>query len=75
MPDQGRNSVAIPSPTRAGGFGDRADLAAGYAARTGLDLSGLDRYRALTHWTAATLLTLMIEPPSRSAMRAPNSEK
>lgn len=52
----GEPAVAIPSPTRAGGFGDRAELAADYAARTGLDLSGLDRYRALTHWTAATLL-------------------
>ncbi|SNR82446.1 Predicted kinase, aminoglycoside phosphotransferase (APT) family [Haloechinothrix alba] len=49
-------AIAVPSPTRAGGFAHRADIVAEYAGRTGLDADALDYYRAFTHWKAATLL-------------------
>ncbi|MGW5106107.1 phosphotransferase family protein [Nocardia sp. NPDC004123] len=49
-------SIAIPSPTQAGGFADREALIQEYARLTGFDVSGMDYYRAFTHWKAATLL-------------------
>ncbi len=49
-------SIAIPSPTQAGGFADRDALTREYARLTGFDVSGMDYYRAFTHWKAATLL-------------------
>jgi aminoglycoside phosphotransferase (APT) family kinase protein len=49
-------AIAMASPTRVGGFPARATLVEEYAARTGLDLADIDRYRAFTHWKAATLL-------------------
>ncbi|GAA5129571.1 phosphotransferase family protein [Haloechinothrix salitolerans] len=49
-------AIAMPSPTRAGGFADRTELIADYVTRTGRDVGSLDYYRAFTHWKAATLL-------------------
>ncbi|GAA2862245.1 phosphotransferase family protein [Pseudonocardia halophobica] len=49
-------SITIPSPTRVGGFADRAEIVADYAGRTGLNVEHLGYYRAFTHWRAATLL-------------------
>lgn len=48
--------IAVPSPTRAGGFSCREEIVADYARRSGLDVGELNRYRAFTHWKAATLL-------------------
>ncbi|WP_082469025.1 phosphotransferase family protein [Sciscionella sediminilitoris] len=49
-------AIAIPSPTRVGGFHDREHLIAEYGQMTGLDVSEIGYYRAFTHWKAATLL-------------------
>lgn len=43
------------SPTAAGGFGSREDLAEIYQARTGRDLSGINYYRAFSHWRLAAI--------------------
>lgn len=49
-------AISMPSPTRAGGFGDRTQLLEHYVALTGREIDGLDYYRALTKWRAASLL-------------------
>jgi aminoglycoside phosphotransferase (APT) family kinase protein len=49
-------SIAIPSPTQAGGFADRDQLVREYSDLTSIDVSDVDYYRAFTHWKAATLL-------------------
>ena len=49
-------AITMPSPTRAGGFPDRDTVVGDYGRRSGMDVSELDRYRAFTHWKAATLL-------------------
>jgi aminoglycoside phosphotransferase (APT) family kinase protein len=49
-------AIVMPSPTRAGGFGTRADLISRYEFASGRRLSGLPYYRAFTQWRAATLL-------------------
>lgn len=48
--------IAIPCPTRAGGFLGRQEIIEDYARRSRLDVGEIDRYRAFTHWKAATLL-------------------
>ncbi|MFI9408610.1 phosphotransferase family protein [Nocardia gamkensis] len=48
--------AVMPSPTRAGGFPNRAELIDTYCAATGLDAEWIGYYRAFTHWRAATLL-------------------
>ncbi|MFI7669577.1 phosphotransferase family protein [Nocardia sp. NPDC049526] len=48
--------IIMPSPTRAGGFPNRAELIEMYCAATGLNVDSIDYYRAFTHWRAATLL-------------------
>lgn len=40
----------VPPPTSAGGFVRRAELAAAYADKTGLDVSELDYYVAFSYW-------------------------
>jgi len=57
-------AIAMPSPTRAGGFPDRGALIERYAAATGIEaryLDGLGFYRALTTWRAASLLQGVVD--------------
>lgn len=42
-------------PTAAGGFASRELLTERYAAATGRDLSGIDYYRAFSHWRLAAI--------------------
>ncbi|WP_433567262.1 phosphotransferase family protein [Nocardia sp. CA-151230] len=53
-PDEPR--ISMPSPTRSGGFPDRAELIDMYCTATGLHAGAIDYYRAFSHWRAATLL-------------------
>jgi aminoglycoside phosphotransferase (APT) family kinase protein len=43
------------SPTAAGGFATREEMTDRYAAATGRDLSGIDYYRAFSHWRLAAI--------------------
>jgi aminoglycoside phosphotransferase (APT) family kinase protein len=43
------------SPTAAGGFPTRAELRERYEAATGRDLSGINYYRAFSHWRLAAI--------------------
>ena len=43
------------APTTVGGFGTREALIERYAAATGRDLSGIDYYRAFSHWRLAAI--------------------
>jgi aminoglycoside phosphotransferase (APT) family kinase protein len=43
------------APTGAGGFWSREQLVERYAADTGRDLSGIDYYRAFSHWRLAAI--------------------
>jgi aminoglycoside phosphotransferase (APT) family kinase protein len=43
------------APTAAGGFPTRAELCARYEAATGRDLSGINYYRAFSHWRLAAI--------------------
>jgi len=43
------------APTAAGGFAGRDVLTQRYAAATGRDLSGIDYYRAFSHWRLAAI--------------------
>jgi len=52
MPGEAEGDV---SPTAAGGFAERSELTERYAAATGRDLSGIDYYRAFSHWRLAAI--------------------
>jgi len=43
------------APTAAGGFPTRAEMAARYSKTTGRDLSGINYYRAFSHWRLAAI--------------------
>ena len=43
------------SPTSIGGFPTRAELCTRYAEATGRDLSGINYYRAFSHWRLAAI--------------------
>jgi aminoglycoside phosphotransferase (APT) family kinase protein len=43
------------APTAAGGFPTRADLCVRYEGATGRDLSGINYYRAFSHWRLAAI--------------------
>jgi len=43
------------APTAAGGFATREELTERYAQATGRDLSGIDYYRAFSHWRLAAI--------------------
>ncbi len=43
------------SPTAVGGYAARDELCEVYQARTGRDLSGIDYYRAFSHWRLASI--------------------
>ena len=47
--------VVLP-PTAAPGFSSRQELLDRYAARTGIDLSGIDYYRCFNHWKSVGIL-------------------
>jgi len=49
-------SISMPSPTRAGGFPDRAKMAETYCSETGFDVYRISYYRGFSQWRAATLL-------------------
>jgi aminoglycoside phosphotransferase (APT) family kinase protein len=49
-------AISMPSPTRAGGFPDRAKMVETYCSETGFDVSRIDYYRGFSQWRAATLL-------------------
>lgn len=53
-------AISSSSPTRVGGFGTRDEVVGWYAARSDLDLSRLEYYRAFTHFRAATLLQSVV---------------
>lgn len=44
-----------PAPTRAGGFPTRTEIAARYAARSGIDVGTVDYYRAFCYWRIAVI--------------------
>ncbi len=48
-------AAADLAPTAIGGFPDRDVLCARYEAATGRDLSGIDYYRAFSHWRLAAI--------------------
>jgi aminoglycoside phosphotransferase (APT) family kinase protein len=54
QPDE--QSISMPSPTRAGGFPDRATMVDEYCRATGFDVSRIGYYRGFSQWRAATLL-------------------
>jgi aminoglycoside phosphotransferase (APT) family kinase protein len=43
------------APTAVGGFPSRAEMSARYEAATGRDLSGINYYRAFSHWRLAAI--------------------
>ena len=51
-PGEGAAPVA---PTAVGGFPARAEICARYQSGTGRDLSGIDYYRAFSHWRLAAI--------------------
>jgi len=54
-PNEVEPSNADQAPTAVGGFPTRADLCARYEAATGRDLSGINYYRAFSHWRLAAI--------------------
>lgn len=52
----GEPTIAMPSPTQAGGFPDRAELIDIYRTETGCRIDRLGYYRGFSQWRAATLL-------------------
>lgn len=54
-PGEVEAAAAAATPTAAGGFPSRAHLAARYAKATGRDLSGINYYRAFSHWRLAAI--------------------
>jgi aminoglycoside phosphotransferase (APT) family kinase protein len=54
-PDEVAQGKGDQSPTAAGGFPTRAFMCARYAAATGRDLSGINYYRAFSHWRLAAI--------------------
>jgi aminoglycoside phosphotransferase (APT) family kinase protein len=52
----GESAIAMPSPTRAGGFPTRSELIDTYRRETGFRIDRLGYYRGFSHWRAATLL-------------------
>ncbi len=46
---------AIGAPTAVGGFPTRAEMSERYEAATGRDLSGINYYRAFSHWRLAAI--------------------
>ena len=49
-------AISMPSPTRAGGFPDRATMVEEYCRETGFGVDRISYYRGFSQWRAATLL-------------------
>jgi aminoglycoside phosphotransferase (APT) family kinase protein len=49
-------AISMPSPTRAGGFPDRATMVEEYCRETGFSVDRISYYRGFSQWRAATLL-------------------
>ncbi|MGU3500942.1 phosphotransferase family protein [Mycobacterium sp. C31M] len=49
-------AIVMPSPTRAGGFPDRAEMISVYQKVADIRVDNLDYYRAFSQWRAASLL-------------------
>jgi aminoglycoside phosphotransferase (APT) family kinase protein len=49
-------AIAMPSPTRCGGFPSRDTMLDEYCGATGFDVSRIGYYRGFSQWRAATLL-------------------
>jgi aminoglycoside phosphotransferase (APT) family kinase protein len=54
-PSEVEPANADQAPTAIGGFPTRAELCARYEAATGRDLSGINYYRAFSHWRLAAI--------------------
>jgi aminoglycoside phosphotransferase (APT) family kinase protein len=54
-PNEVEPANADQAPTAVGGFPTRAELCARYEAATGRDLSGINYYRAFSHWRLAAI--------------------
>jgi aminoglycoside phosphotransferase (APT) family kinase protein len=54
-PGEVEGAVADQAPTAVGGFPTRAEMATRYAQATGRDLSGINYYRAFSHWRLAAI--------------------
>jgi aminoglycoside phosphotransferase (APT) family kinase protein len=54
-PDEVVAGSGDQAPTAVGGFPTRAELRARYEAATGRDLSGINYYRAFSHWRLAAI--------------------
>ena len=54
QPDE--SAISMPSPTRAGGFPDRASMVEEYCRKTGFSVERIGYYRGFSQWRAATLL-------------------
>jgi aminoglycoside phosphotransferase (APT) family kinase protein len=54
QPDE--EAISMPSPTRAGGFPDRASMVEEYCRATGFSVDRIGYYRGFSQWRAATLL-------------------
>ena len=54
QPDE--EAISMPSPTRAGGFPDRASMVEEYCRETGFSVDRISYYRGFSQWRAATLL-------------------
>src|SRR5262245_59544713 len=54
-PEEISSAPGDGAPTAAGGFPSRAELCARYEKATGRDLSGINYYRAFSHWRLAAI--------------------
>ena len=56
QPDEVLAQTGDAPPTGVGGFPTREEITAWYAAGTGRDVSGIDYYRAFSHWRLACIV-------------------
>jgi aminoglycoside phosphotransferase (APT) family kinase protein len=54
-PDEVASTPGDGAPTAAGGFPTRTEMCARYETATGRDLSGINYYRAFSHWRLAAI--------------------
>ena len=54
-PEEVESGQGDQAPTAAGGFPTRTELCARYESATGRDLSGINYYRAFSHWRLAAI--------------------
>jgi aminoglycoside phosphotransferase (APT) family kinase protein len=66
QPDEA--AISMPSPTRAGGFPDRASMVEEYCRETGFSVDRIGYYRGFSQWRAATLLQGVVARRSSGAL-------